>query len=42
MLIKVKIPVNLVFKFGGESLWSPIKEQRDIRIDSIEIRQTDD
>lgn len=40
MLIKVKTPDDLVFRFGGDSLWSPIKEQKNIRIDSIAIRQT--
>ena len=41
MRIKVKTPADLVFKFGGESLWSPIKEQRDIGITDIVIRYID-
>ena len=41
MRIKVKIPEDLVFKFGGGSLWSSIKEQRDIRITGMLIRYID-
>ena len=37
MEIKVKIPDDLVLTFGGDSLWSGIKQERDIRIIDMEM-----
>lgn len=37
MEIKVKILDDLVLTFGGDSLWSGIKEQKDIRIIGMEL-----